>query len=602
MRKSAANSPRARQAEAALRESEERFRAVFQHAAAGIALVTFRHRILHTNVALQEMLGYTADELRGKSFAAITQPDDLKASMRLFKAAIAGKRSRVHLEKRLFRKDGRTVWTALNCHLHRDAAGKPLFMISLFENITERKRMEAALRLSEAKYRQLHESISDAYAGVDHEGPLPGMQPRLRAACGLLSEGTAAADLFGPHAEAMARLRVPDRSRTGPEARRPRTFTKRNTAERTERCFPWSCGPISSKILRVVRRECGPSSATSPSASRRRNSAGKRRALSHAVPQSAHRRGDCDARCRYLDANDAFCGMLGYSKEDLLRKTILDVTHPDDRPAFLKANADVWAGLSSSYSAERRYVRKDGSFLFGRITVQIVRDPEGKFLYGIGMLEDITARKRAEERLKTYQERLRSLASQLALAEERERRRIATALHDEVGQSLALARLKLGELAGVSRREEFTALVQTVYEMIAQILTRTRSLTFELSPPVLYELGFGEALGWLVEEFRKQHPIRWEFRADRLAPAGGRCPRHAVPGRAGTALQRRQARARGDRDGARRVRPRRSAHPGRGRRRRLRRRRALVEPQGHDRLRALQRPRAAGKPRRAAGD
>ena len=86
------------------------------------------------------MLGYTADELRGKSFAAITHPDDLKASMRLFKAAIAGKQSRVHLEKRLFRKDGRTVWIALNCHLHRDAAGKPFFMISLFENITERKR------------------------------------------------------------------------------------------------------------------------------------------------------------------------------------------------------------------------------------------------------------------------------------------------------------------------------------------------------------------------------------------------------------------------------------------------------------------------------
>ena len=116
----------------------------------------------------------------------------------------------------------------------------------------------------------------------------------------------------------------------------------------------------------------------------------------------------------------------------------------------------------------------------------------------------------------TYQERLRSLASQLALAEERERRRIATALHDEVGQALALARIKLGELADASPRKEFTARVLTVYEMIAQVLKRTRSLTFELSPPVLYELGFGEAVAWLVEEFQKQHPIRWEFRGERL--------------------------------------------------------------------------------------
>ena len=56
--------------------------------------------------------------------------------------------------------------------------------------------------------------------------------------------------------------------------------------------------------------------------------------------------------------------------------------------------------------------------------------------------------------------------------------------------------------------------------MIAEILKRTRSLTFELSPPVLYELGLGDALGWLVEEFQKQHPIRWEFLGDAFAAAG----------------------------------------------------------------------------------
>jgi signal transduction histidine kinase len=54
--------------------------------------------------------------------------------------------------------------------------------------------------------------------------------------------------------------------------------------------------------------------------------------------------------------------------------------------------------------------------------------------------------------------------------------------------------------------------------MIAQVLKRTRSLTFELSPPVLYELAFGAAAAWLVEEFQKQHPIRWEFHGVRLSP------------------------------------------------------------------------------------
>ncbi len=506
------------QAEAALRESEERFRAVFERAAIGIALVTFRHRILGSNPALQEMLGYTADELRGKSFAAITHPDDLKASMRLFKAAIAGKQSRVHLEKRLFRKDGRTVWIALNCRLHRDAAGKPFFMISLFENITERKRAEEALRLSEAKYRRLHESISDAYASVDMNG-------RIQEC------NSAFEQLVGYTAKELRRLTYLDFTPKRWHAFESRTVRdqvlKRGYSDVYEKEYRSKDGRVFPVELRayLIKDPSGSPSgmwAIVRDITRRkqaeealRESEERFRTLFSKAPIGV---ATADARCRFLDANDAFCGMLGYSKEQLLRKTILDVTHPGDRPAFLKVKADVWAGRGSGYSAERRYVRKDGSFLFGRITAQTIRDTEGKFLYAIGMFEDITARKRAEERLKTYQERLRSLASQLALAEERERRRIATALHDEVGQSLALARLKVGELAGVSRREEFTALLQTVYEMIAQILQRTRSLTFELSPPVLYELGLGDAVGWLVEDFRKQNRIRWEFQGERLSP------------------------------------------------------------------------------------
>jgi signal transduction histidine kinase len=162
-------------------------------------------------------------------------------------------------------------------------------------------------------------------------------------------------------------------------------------------------------------------------------------------------------------------------------------------------------------------VRKDGALLYGRITTSAVSGPDGKFLYRIGLLEDITERKRAEEQLKAYQKRLRSLASQLALAEERARRRAAIALHDDVGQTLALARLKLAELADASPRKEFAARVLAVHEMIAQALKRARSLTFELSPPVLYELGFDDAIGWLIEEFQRQHPIRWEFRGARLS-------------------------------------------------------------------------------------
>jgi PAS domain S-box-containing protein len=223
-------------------------------------------------------------------------------------------------------------------------------------------------------------------------------------------------------------------------------------------------------------------------------------------------------RGRILHANPAFHEMLGYTADELRGKNIAEITHPDGVKAERNLLRAVIAGRQSRVHVEKRYVRKDGRIVWADVNCYVHRDAAGKSRFVIGMVENITERKLAEERLKTYQKRLRSLASQLALAEERQRRRIATALHDEVGQDLALARLKLGELASASPRQKLTALVQPVYEMIENVLERTRSLTFELSPPVLYELGFENALGWLVEEFHKQHLISWEFRGECISP------------------------------------------------------------------------------------
>ena len=702
--------------EAALQESETRFRVVFMHALVGITLATLKGRILQTNPALQEMLGYTAEELQGRSFREITHPDEADAVRNHIQAVIRGKQSSMHLEKRYLHKNGRIIWADMNCSVHRDAAGKPLFVISvikdisgrkwaekdraqsaeryrqLFENsgtgviivdkdgrylmvnkvaaakfrmppeevvgksmfdllpaatarrhldfnrrfiarggrrvyedtfslpggertflivdrclkdeegrnfaiqsssvdVTGRKRTEEALRLSEAKYRRLHESIRDAFAGVDMKGRFQECNPAYE-------------QLLGYSADELRRLTYPDVTPARWHALESRILReqvlKRGASDVYEKEYRRKDGTVFPVEMRTYLlrdpsgRPTGMWAIVRDITERKRAEEALReseerfRTLFRDAPIGVAIAG---ADSRFLDANEAFCSMLGYSKEELLRKTILDITHPDDRPAFIKSRDDTMYGASSGYSAERRYLRKDGPILFGRITTRSVRGPQGEFLYGIGMLEDISVRRQAEERLKTYQERLRSLASQLALTEERERRRLATALHDEVGQALALARIKLGELAGVAPREEFIVRVQAVYELIAGVLTRTRSLTFELSPPVLYELGFGEALGWLVEEFRKQYALRWEFRGERLSPPLEDDVRVTLFQGARELLFNvvKHARAK-NRDGGSRGRPRRSARSDRGRRHRIRRRRTPVEPQGDARLRTLQRP------------
>lgn len=123
---------------------------------------------------------------------------------------------------------------------------------------------------------------------------------------------------------------------------------------------------------------------------------------------------------------------------------------------------------------------------------------------------EIAERKRTEEKIRSYQEQLRSLASELSLTEERERRAIATDLHDHIGQILALTKIKLGELQQQAKGQT----LEEIRELVEQSIQYTRSLTFELSPPILYELGFQAAVEWLAEQMQEKHGIRVSVNGD----------------------------------------------------------------------------------------
>src|SRR6185369_7494386 len=127
----------------------------------------------------------------------------------------------------------------------------------------------------------------------------------------------------------------------------------------------------------------------------------------------------------------------------------------------------------------------------------------------------ITSRKRMELENAAYQDKLRFMASEMSLIEERERRQLATTLHDQIGQVLALAKITLGELKAAGSAEECHRSADAVRELVEQAIKSSRTLTFELSPPILYELGFETALQALCEKFQLQHGLRLEFVTDR---------------------------------------------------------------------------------------
>ena len=144
-----------KQAEGNLRESEGRFRGVFEAAAIGVAVGKLDGRSLESNRMLQEMLGYSGEELRRMVFTEFTHPDDVAADREQYKQLIAGKLNHYKLEKRYIRKDGQEVWGRLTVSLVRGAEGEPRFTISMVEDITERKWAEEAQRESERRFRHL---------------------------------------------------------------------------------------------------------------------------------------------------------------------------------------------------------------------------------------------------------------------------------------------------------------------------------------------------------------------------------------------------------------------------------------------------------------
>ena len=128
---------------------------------------------------------------------------------------------------------------------------------------------------------------------------------------------------------------------------------------------------------------------------------------------------------------------------------------------------------------------------------------------------DITERKRAEGEILQHQKRLRSLASESSLAEEKERKRISTGLHDRIGQPLLALKMMMGSLRKSIKMPELVNSIDEMENLLGRTIEDTRALTFELSPQILYILGFEAAIEWLAEQSEKRYGFPIEFQSDR---------------------------------------------------------------------------------------
>ncbi len=143
--------------QAAIKESEERFRKAFEEAHIGMALVLPDGRWLKVNKALCDMLGYTESEMLAIDFQTITHPDDLDADLENLKLMLEGTKQTSEKEKRYLTKDGSIIWAALSISTAKDGDGKVLHFIEQIENITDSKRIEEEQKLNESRMKALLE-------------------------------------------------------------------------------------------------------------------------------------------------------------------------------------------------------------------------------------------------------------------------------------------------------------------------------------------------------------------------------------------------------------------------------------------------------------
>lgn len=405
--------------EKAIKANEIRFRAITERAAIGIALVNPDGCIMECNPALQKMLGYNKQELCCMTFLEITHPDDINDDLELSKELFAGKLDHFQLEKRYIQKDGEVIWGNLTASLVRDEEGNVKYAVGMVENITERKliekeinkyrqhledivkertvelkraneelikeinerkQTEEVLKDSEAKWRFLVENAPDIIFTMNRDGKIlfinhapEGMTPETTV-------GTSAYDYVPPEHRETVKQSIQRVFQTGKAdsyeiaARGPND---------TVSWYATRLGPIkeSGEIVAAI--------LITRDISERK----KREREYKTIIQTAH---DgfwcCDNTGYFLDVNDAYCELIGYSRDELLTMNIKDVEAQETAQETTKHIQQIIAVGYDKFETCHR--KKDGGIIDFEVSANYLDTDGGLFFV---FIRDIRDRKQAEK-------------------------------------------------------------------------------------------------------------------------------------------------------------------------------------------------------------
>jgi PAS domain S-box-containing protein len=497
-----------KKAERALRDSEEKFRTVFQGAPTGMVMLSPEGRFLAVNKAFCEFLGYSERELLSMDISSITHPEDKAVSYRALDQALAGRSGSQRLEKRYLHKNGQVQWGELSTDLIWDNENKPNYFVSQIVNITERKRVEEALRANEDRLRV---ALDSAQLGTFDFNPLTGdivWDAQMKQIWGIPPGEKL------DYANALERIHAEDRERVSqivaaslaPNANgdyvaeyrivRPDGTTHWTRAK--GRVYFQGEGEQRQAVRMVgVQRDI---TERNQAEQERRESEERFRLVANAAPVMIWMSGP-DKLCIYF--NQPWLEFTGRSLEAELGNGWVEGVHPDDLPQCVDTYNESF-DRRLAFRMEYRLRRHDGEYRWiNDIGVPIVR-PDGTFTGYIGSCIDITDLKRAEEIL-------HNISGKLIEAQEKERRRIARELHDDINQRLVLLGVSLQQLTNDLSSASVASLRERTNELsnhVSELSSDIQLLSHQLHSSSLQYLGLVPAMNDLCKEIASRHNVK----------------------------------------------------------------------------------------------
>jgi len=492
------------------KQAEELYRTMAEKSQAGVFIIQAgEFKYLNMNCAM--IAGYTPDELVGKFESYIIHPYDWTSIAENTRNMLKGKQSSP-IEFRVITKDGKVKWL-MQAITSITYQGKPAILGNVMD-ITQLKEASEKLADLEALEASILDAIPHAVLGFESR--------RVFFANNAVESvfGWKPLDLIGKSSRLLYR-NDEDYENIG-KAFYDDEEEKRVSIEE----FPCRTSDGRDIVCMVSGAKFGESAED-------RKVVAVYEDVTERVRMNEALREEKDRAQKYLDIagaiilainpdgnvsliNQKGCEILQYKQQDIIGKNWFDNFMPAKIQDEVKAVfSKLLAGkIRPVEYFENPVVTKDGEERIISWHNTIIRDDADNVVGTLASGEDVTEQKRAEAKLLDYYRRLRLLSSELSLTEQRERQQIATELHDGIGQSMAVSKIKLDALLKSATSDTLARSLREVIDIADQLIQDTRSLTFELSPPVLTILGLDAALEWLSEQFQKKHGIRAKFRKD----------------------------------------------------------------------------------------